>query len=336
MSKIVFSTLNDTTKVRFLSNGSNYPFVLDDKTWPTVDHYVYAKKFEGTQLEDIIRGTSTVFQAKKLATRCKYVFDTDPIAEKKIRVKGYGQQYQYRVRDDWEEMEGQILRDGINAKFVKRPSLKKKLLETKSATLIDASNSLTGPILEDIRQDIQIRDLPFVEIEGSNKKILLSLIYLTVKISKLEGWDKVYKEMVEDAVYTLTNEKIGQAVMNTHQNYSEKRKEKNMPRYNKILSNIQEQLPTNISFQTGSSEILTSFFAWKENFSSPSDKSALDEKLKTVKTMKISLRPGRRWYRGQVPPKIEKRKSKKKKKTKEKKKSEPTTEVNQKDGRYYI
>ena len=329
MSKIVFSTLNDTVKVRFLSNSSNYPFVLDDKTWPTVDHYVCAKKFEGTQLEDIIRETSTVFQAKKLATRCKYVFDTDPITEKKIRVKGYGQQYQYRIRDDWEKMEGQILRDGINAKFVKRPSLKKKLLETKSATLIDSSNSLTGPILENIRQDIQIRDLPFAEIEGKNKKILLSLIYLAVKISRLEGWDKVYKEMVEDAVYTLTTEEIGHAVMNTHQNYSQKIKEMSMPKYKNILDTIQKQLPDNISFQTGSSEILTSFFAWKENFSSLSDRSALDEKLKTVKTMEISLRSGRRWYREQIPPKIKKRKSKKKK-------SEPITEVNQKDGRYYI
>ena len=92
MSKIVFSTLNDTAKVRFLSNSSNYPFTLDDKTWSTVDHYVYAKKFEGTQLENIIQETTTVFQAKKLATKYKYVFDTDPITDKKIKVKGYGRQ----------------------------------------------------------------------------------------------------------------------------------------------------------------------------------------------------------------------------------------------------
>ena len=334
MSTIVFSTLNDTTKIRFLSNSSNYPFVLDDKIWPTVDHYVYAKKFEGTQLEDIIREASTVFQAKKLATRCKYIFDVDPITEKKVKVKGYGQQYQYRIRDDWKLVEEEIIRTGINAKFDNRQSLKKKLLETKTAILIDSTNHLTGPILEDLRKDLQIRDLPFTEIDGKNKKILSSLIYLTIKISRLEGWDKVYKEMVEDAVYALTNEEIGQKILAIHQDYSQKRKEKSMPKYKKALSDIEKRLPDNISFQTGSSEILTSFFAWKENFASSSDKSIFDEKLESVRTIEISIRPGRRWYRDQVPPKMKKMK----KKVGEKKESlAPTsTELGQRDGKYYI
>jgi len=310
MSTIVFSTFSDTAKVRFLSNSSNYPFVLDDKTWPTVDHYVYAKKFEGTQFEDIIRESSTVFQAKKLATRCKYVLDVDPITEKKIRVKGYGQQYQYRIRDDWKNSEERTLRAGINAKFANRPALKKKLLETKTAALIDSTNPLTGPILESIRKDIQIRDLPFTEIEGKNKKILSSLIYLTIKISKLEGWDKVYKEMAGDAVHALAGEEIGQTVMNLHQDYSQKREEKSMPKYKKVLNDIQKRLPGDVSFQAGSSEILTSFFAWKENFASPSDRSILDKNSGAVKTIEIFLRPGRRWYRDQVPPKIRKKKKK--------------------------
>nr|QBK85955.1 MAG: NADAR domain protein [Marseillevirus LCMAC101] len=342
MSKIVFSTLSDTAKVRFLSNSSNYPFTLEDRIWSTVDHYAYAKRFEGTQLEDIIREAPTVFQAKKLATRYKYVFDTDPLTEKKIKVKGYGQQYQYRIRDDWKEMEGQILQDGIKAKFAKRSALKKKLLETRPAILIDSTNPLVGPILEKIRKDIQFRDLPFTEIKGENKKIFLSLIYLTAKISKLEGWDKVYKEMVEDAVYTLTNEEIGHEVINVHQVYSQKRKERCIPNYKKILDGIQKQLPVKMSFQTGSSEILTSFFAWKENFASSSDKSVLNEQLKDVKTIKISLRPGRRWYRDQVPPKMKKVKSKKKrKKVVEKtenarKESQFPVETRWRDSKYYI
>ncbi len=334
MSEIVFSTLNDTTKIRFLSNSSNYPFVLDDKTWPTVDHYVYAKKFEGTQLEDIIREASTVFQAKKLATRCIYIFDVDPITKKKVKAKGYGQQYQYRIRGDWKKIEEQTLRTGIDAKFSNRPSLKKKLLETKAATLIDSTNPLTGPILEKIRRDIQLRDLPFTEIEGKNKKILSCLIYLTIKISRLEGWDKVYKEMVGDAVYALTNEEIGQIVMNTHQDYSQKIKEKSMPRYKKVINDIQKRLPDNISFQTGSSEILTSFFAWKENLASPSNKSILDKNLGAVRTIEISLRPGRRWYREQIPPKMKTPKKKKKKVVE--KKEVPMPVESQRDGKYYI
>jgi hypothetical protein len=127
----------------------------------------------------------------------------------------------------------------------------------------------------------------------------------------LEGWDKVYKEMVEDAVHTLTSEENGQAVMKVHQEYSQKRKERCMPNYKKVLDSIQKQLPVKMSFQTECSEILTSFFAWKENFASPSEKSVLNENLKVIKTMKVSLRPGRRWYRDQVPPKMKKVKKKK-------------------------
>ncbi|RLI48151.1 hypothetical protein DRO61_06855, partial [Candidatus Bathyarchaeota archaeon] len=336
MSRIVFSTIDDTVKVRFLSNSSNYPFVLEDKTWPTVDHYVYAKKFEGTQLENIIRESPTVFQAKKLATRCKYVFDIDPITGKKTKVKGYGQQYQYRIRNDWDFVEEEILRAGITAKFAGRSSLKKKLTETKTSTLIDSANPLTGPILESIRKDIQIRDLPYTEIDGKNKKMLSALIYLTIKISRLEGWDNVYKEMVGDAIYAFTGEETGQRILSIHQDYSQKREEKSMPKYKKVLNDIQKRIPTDVSFQAGSAEILTSFFAWKENFASSSDKYTLDKNLESVRTIKISLHPGRRWYRDQVPPKIEKKKKRKKKEKKKVVEKEVSVEDYQKDEMYYI
>ena len=304
MSEIIFSTLNDTSKTRFLSNSSNYPFTLNDKIWPTVDHYVYAKNFEGTELEDIIRETPTVFQAKKLATRYKYVIDTHPITKKTTKVKGYGPQYQYRMRDDWKESERQILQDGINAKFAKRQFLKKKLLKTSPVTLIDSTNPLTGPILEKLREDIQFQDLSFTALDECNKNILTSLIYLSTKISKLEGWNKVHKEMVEDAIYILTNEEIGKTVMNTHLQYSQKRKERPMPNYKKVSDDIQKQLSFEMKYQTESSDMLTSFFAWNEHFASLSDKSVLNEKLKTVRTMEFTLRPGRRWYRDQIPPNL--------------------------------
>ena len=86
-----------------------------------------------------------------------------------------------------------------------------------------------------------------------------------------------------------------------------------MPNYKKIIDGIQSQLPVKMAFQSGSSEILTSFFAWKENFASQANKSNLDENLQRVKTIKVSIRPGRRWYRDQIPPKMKKGKSKKKK-----------------------
>jgi ribA/ribD-fused uncharacterized protein len=37
------------------SNFSRYGFILDDRYWPTSEHYFQAQKFAGTEHEEIIR-----------------------------------------------------------------------------------------------------------------------------------------------------------------------------------------------------------------------------------------------------------------------------------------
>ena len=39
----------------YLSNASRYSFVLDNKEWPTVEHYVCAQPFKGEPLEEQLR-----------------------------------------------------------------------------------------------------------------------------------------------------------------------------------------------------------------------------------------------------------------------------------------
>ena len=112
---IYFSTNHDSIGLRFLSNNSVYPFVLDNKRWPTVTHYIYAKRFEGTRLEDEIREAPTIFQAKKLATKYKYVTEIDPVTEKEIKCKGYGKNHSYRIREDWRENEERHMKNAISA-----------------------------------------------------------------------------------------------------------------------------------------------------------------------------------------------------------------------------
>lgn len=62
--QIIIPAPNDL-KYGYLSNDSKYGFFEDDVYWPTVTHYVEAKKFEGTQYEAEIRSAKTALQAKR-------------------------------------------------------------------------------------------------------------------------------------------------------------------------------------------------------------------------------------------------------------------------------
>jgi predicted NAD-dependent protein-ADP-ribosyltransferase YbiA (DUF1768 family) len=51
----------------YLSNSSHYGFFMNNKWFPTVEHYIQAKKFSGTIYEDEIREAKTVLEARRKA-----------------------------------------------------------------------------------------------------------------------------------------------------------------------------------------------------------------------------------------------------------------------------
>ena len=303
---IYFSTNHDSIGLRFLSNNSVYPFVLDNKRWPTVTHYIYAKRFEGTRLEDEIREAPTIFQAKKLATKYKYVTEIDPVTEKEIKCKGYGKNHSYRIREDWRENEERHMKNAISAKFTKRLILRKKLLATGEAKLVDKTNPLTGKILQELRSDLRIRDINFPTVNSSdeNKIIFSSLIYTISKVAHMEGWKEIYEEMIVDAIHILSTNKIANQILKCRLAYIEKCKVKRLNNYNKLIEDIQNNLPSKMNFPNQYVNYLTSVFAWYHNLASEFEKKNFLKRAKNIHSIEINLIPGKRFYREIIPPKF--------------------------------
>ena len=68
----VYFSRNDKAEV--LGTFSPHPFVLEDKEWPTVEHYFHAMKFEDSLYQERIRLASTPEKARKLGrTRFKKI-----------------------------------------------------------------------------------------------------------------------------------------------------------------------------------------------------------------------------------------------------------------------
>ena len=83
----------------FLSNESNYGFTLEGRKWPTVEHYIQAQKFVGTQYEETIRKAKTVHQAQRLARERRFLAEEQG---KIVKKKAYGKKKEFRIRKDWE------------------------------------------------------------------------------------------------------------------------------------------------------------------------------------------------------------------------------------------
>lgn len=91
-----------------------YPIELKGKEWPTSEHYYQAQKFANTQYEEEVRLTD------------------DP-----AKAASMGRKRELPLRQDWEEVKNDIMREAIYAKFTQYDSLKEILLSTGNSELIE-------------------------------------------------------------------------------------------------------------------------------------------------------------------------------------------------------
>ena len=142
-------TLEFNSKSAAYSEFSNFhqsPFSLEEKVWPTVEHYFQAQKFPADPvLQERVRAAKTALGAKRLGRTKTSAF-----------------------RSDWETVKDDIMYKGIKAKFQQNPVLATLLLETGSAWLIEKAprdsywgsgpngcgKNKTGHIIMRIRQDL--------------------------------------------------------------------------------------------------------------------------------------------------------------------------------------
>lgn len=99
-----------------LCNASDHPIELDDRRWPTVEHYFQAQKFLEFDLQEIIRRAATARRAVEL-----------------------GRNPCLPLRADWHDVRESVMYRALRAKFTQYPHLAEQLILTGDAQLINDS-----------------------------------------------------------------------------------------------------------------------------------------------------------------------------------------------------
>ena len=144
MQAIEFNSKSETFSE--LSNFYGAPFTINDKTYPTVEHFFQSQKFPGDPvLQEKIRAAKTPVGAKRM-----------------------GQAKSEHFRPDWDEIKETVMMEGLRAKFTQNPQLADLLRSTGTAMLIEkmprdsywgsgpngCGRNRMGRLLEQVRKEI--------------------------------------------------------------------------------------------------------------------------------------------------------------------------------------
>ncbi len=138
-----YSTIDD---YGCFSNFSRHGFELDDRYWPTSEHYFQAQKFPGTEYAEQIRTAKTPKQAVTL-----------------------GRRRDWPLRADWEDVKVDIMRQAVRRKFATHADIRQILLDTGDEELIEnaphdtfwgagqfgTGQNMLGKILMEVRAELR-------------------------------------------------------------------------------------------------------------------------------------------------------------------------------------
>jgi N-glycosidase YbiA len=114
MSENTINFYSQKAEYGCFSNFYMAPINIGGKTWRTTEHYFQAQKFAGTKYESHIRNLKSPNEAAM-----------------------EGRRRDFPLRRDWESVKDNIMLNALRAKFTQHPDLKKILLDTGDAKLIE-------------------------------------------------------------------------------------------------------------------------------------------------------------------------------------------------------
>lgn len=307
---IIFSN-PDNIKTGFLCNNFYTYFYLDDVNWYSVEHYITAKKFQGTAFEELLRKTRTIEELRRLT---KPKITTKNKKGKIYKIKTYGRgkyiHHNFDISQNWKSDYINLIRKATFAKFSQNKNLQILLKKTKNYTLICKTDRYLGPILEEIRdklnnskriQDVKInwsKDYSYKKIHNDDKIIISNILNLCFKIMKFEFCGKIYHEMVTDSLINF----IPNDLYYEYDNFTKQFMKDvdwtyfytNLPNYQKLLDYIEEYISSkNFEDITKSSIIIFTFLFWI-NHRTKYKKVFIDRQIPEEE---IFLSKGKRRYR---------------------------------------
>ncbi len=138
------------------SNFAAYPIRLKRKRWPTSEHYFQGQKFQDAVHRKQLRKAKTPMIAARL-----------------------GRNRKKKLRRDWESIKINVMRDAVMAQFSQHDDLRKLLLQTGDAKLVEhttnddfwgdggdgSGSNMLGRILIEVRaellqQSLKLRPYP--------------------------------------------------------------------------------------------------------------------------------------------------------------------------------
>jgi N-glycosidase YbiA len=128
------------------SNFAASPFRINNKVWKTSEHYFQAQKFAGTEHEEELRLVASPMVVARM-----------------------GRSRQRPLRKDWETAKDEIMREALRAKFTQNEELRRILLETGDALLVEhtkndsywgdggdgSGKNMLGILLMELREELK-------------------------------------------------------------------------------------------------------------------------------------------------------------------------------------
>ena len=354
---------------RFLHNDSNHGFYENEVWWPTVTHYIEAKKFRGTKYEDEIRNLSTPalvrFKTrermglnhslsenndsspidKNSTKESSLIDDIEPSKNKESCDYNLTYRKVYGITSDHIEIykneRYSLLDIAIRSKFFYSIILLKLLNSTYPCKIKCPSDPDVASILNYIRSIYRkelfnkennfprkitsgsVRDMPTETNKDNRVCKLRNIIFNTAKkISRMEGWNKIFPEMVDDAISHICNiayrgaefQKAGKDVYSSFKSseINNHNFDKSHPHFHSYVYQTRCEFASKDSYQTldetGSLEIskFILYLLVSSNFEDVYKKAQI---VAAGGYKNIIIVPGAREYRNKLPPKIMKNKN---------------------------